>query len=288
LIRPPTGVKSGAVFREAYATFDARRRRRRNRASGEARVSPVWPLPKHMDDDEISARFAKFDQWHYAYAFQGGLSFPARHNLARALADDSDRPLKRFRHFMPALLDACGGSLAGKSVLDIACNSGFWSIQCALMGADVVGFNARPELIEEAKLIKEITGVQNAEFRQLDFWDMASLGTFDVVLNLGILYHLPKPLDALELTRAMGKIILLDTAISPSRDPIVRLRWEEPVYVRNAAYAGIVANPSKSALEMMFRHLRLEWDEIPILTPMPDDYLTDRRASWILRPSDKG
>ena len=82
-------------------------------------------------------------------------------------------------------------------MLDIACNSGFWSLQCALLGAKVVGFDARGELVEQAKLIKAIVGADNVEFKVLDFWDMSPQalgGTFDVVLNLGILYHLPKPL----------------------------------------------------------------------------------------------
>jgi 23S rRNA G2069 N7-methylase RlmK/C1962 C5-methylase RlmI len=36
---------------------------------------------------------------------------------------------------MPYVVQSQGGALEGKRVLDIACNSGFWSIQCALLGA---------------------------------------------------------------------------------------------------------------------------------------------------------
>ena len=65
---------------------------------------------------------------------------------------------------MPYLMEAERGSLKGKRVLDIACNSGFWSVQCALLGAEVVGFDARPGLIEQANLIKRIVGVDQVEF----------------------------------------------------------------------------------------------------------------------------
>jgi predicted RNA methylase len=66
-----------------------------------------------------------------------------------------DHPLQRFTHFMPSLVAAAGGSLAGKRVLDIACNAGFWSIQCALLGAaEVVGFDTRPELVEQAQVLR--------------------------------------------------------------------------------------------------------------------------------------
>jgi 2-polyprenyl-3-methyl-5-hydroxy-6-metoxy-1,4-benzoquinol methylase len=95
---------------------------------------------------------------------------------------------------MPYLVAANGGCLRGKRILDIACNSGFWSIQCALLGAEVVGFDGRAELIRQADLIKSIVGVDDVQFRVLDFWDMSRQalgGTFDIVLNLGILCHLP-------------------------------------------------------------------------------------------------
>jgi SAM-dependent methyltransferase len=120
-------------------------------------VQPVWPLPRGsggMSDDEIRRAFAKYDFWHYAFEFEGGVSFESRHAKSIKWADEPHRPLQRFRHFMPYVIQAHDGSLRGKRVLDIACNSGFWSIQCGLLGAEVVGFDARQELIEEANLIR--------------------------------------------------------------------------------------------------------------------------------------
>jgi SAM-dependent methyltransferase len=256
-------------------------------------VEPIWPLPRRPagpSDAEIRAQFAAYPQWHYAYRFAGGLDFPVRHADPRALADSPDRPLQRFRHFMPWLLDACGGTLAGKRVLDIACNSGFWSMQCALLGArEVVGFDARQELIDQANLIASIVGVESTDFRVLDFWDMRPEtlgGTFDVVLNLGILYHLPKPLEALELTKAMAlEYVVLDTVVLPTSAPLIRTRWEEPRDIRNVAAAGVVMTPSRRSVALMLRHLNFtEWTEIPLRTvAVPDDYLAGERASWLIR-----
>jgi SAM-dependent methyltransferase len=255
-------------------------------------INPVWPLPRRAggpSEEDIREEFAKYDQWHYAYKFDGGLSFPVRHNLANPVFDSPERPLQRFRHFIPYLVEAQSGSLQGKRILDIACNSGFWSIQCALLGAEVVGFDARADLIDQANLIKSIVGVNNVEFRALDFWDMSpqSLdGTFDIVLNLGILYHLPNPLEALQLTKSMARrIILLDTQVYPSNDSIIKLIWEEPHDIRLANISGIVSYPSKRSISFMFRHIGIaEWFEIPIrTTDMPRDYLDHRRASWLIK-----
>ena len=160
--------------------------------------------------------------------------------------------MQRFRHFMPYL-----GSLAGKRVLDVACNSVFWSIQCALLGADVVGFDARPELIDAANALKRIAGANRAEFRVLDFWPMNAEsrgGPFDVVLNLGLLYHLAKPLEALERTKAMAR------------------------------------GPTKAAVELMLRHLRFpRWFEVPVRgSDLPIDSLTRRRVAWLIEENAVG
>jgi 2-polyprenyl-3-methyl-5-hydroxy-6-metoxy-1,4-benzoquinol methylase len=249
-----------------------------------APIAPVWPLPRPgFSDDEIRTALARHPHWHYAYEFEGGLSFAASHVNPGLDSDRPERPLQRFRHFMPYL-----APLAGKRVLDIACNSGFWSIQCALLGADVVGFDARPELIDEANLLKRIAGAERAEFRVLDFWQMtpdALGGPFDVVLNLGLLYHLAKPLEALERTKAMARgRILLDTAVHPSDELAVYLKWEEPFDIRMAAEEGLAALPTKGSVELMLRHLKFrEWFEIPVRSgEMPVDYLTGRRAAWVI------
>ena len=259
--------------------------------SAPAPVEPVWPLPRAVDwlsDDRIRAEFAKHPFWHYAYEFEGGLGFPTAHVSPGLETDDPQRPLQRFRHFMPSVVEAAGGSLKGRRVLDIACNSGFWAIQCALLGAEVVGFDARPENIAKANLVKQITGVSGVEFRVLDFQEMtpeALGGDFDIVLNLGFLYHAPQPLDVLERTRRMARAhILLDTATHPSPENAIFLRWEEPFDIRTAAQAGIVAHPTRASIELMLRHMGVRaWAELPVRTSeIPSPYLTGERASWLI------
>ncbi len=252
-------------------------------------VPAVWPLPRRdgLTDDEIRAGFARFEHWHYSYSFEGGLHFSAKHvNDNRPKAPN--RPVQRFEHFMPDLVHACGGSLEGVRILDIACNSGFWSLECALLGADVVGFDARPELIEQANLLKDFVGIDNVEFRQLNFFDMtpdALGGTFDVVLNLGILYHLPDALDTLARTLPMAtKHVILDTGVHVTSNPAVFLRWENPEDILSAADAGIVALPSRSAVDLMLEHLGASsWYEIPMRSDaMPRDYLRKSRTTWLI------
>ncbi|OYV68260.1 MAG: hypothetical protein B7Z67_13935 [Acidiphilium sp. 21-60-14] len=250
-------------------------------------TAPIWPLPRvGMSEQEVRKQFARFPLWHYGYEFEGGPTFSPSNLKADHLTREGRRPIQRFRHFMPFLVDALGGSLKGKRILDIACNSGFWSIQCALLGANVVGFDARPELIEQAALIKTITGAEKAEFQTLRFEDMTPerLGRFDAVLNLGILYHLPDPLAALFATKAMAEtVFIVDTTVWASDEPIIHYHWEEPVDIRDAVTAGIVGHPSPSALELMLRHIGVSRTfRVPIATSdMPQDYLAGDRATWV-------
>lgn len=83
-------------------------------------VSPVWPLPRNgepWNDGAIRAAFARHPYWHYAYEFQGGPSLRTSHRNPGLDTDDPRRPLQRFRHFMPYLVQSQGGTLKGKRVL---------------------------------------------------------------------------------------------------------------------------------------------------------------------------
>lgn len=252
---------------------------------------PTWPLPRGgTSDAEIRAAFDGFAQRHYPLTFEGGLSLSAVH-ADRAAQDEpgAERHLGRFRHVMPWVMQAEGGTLAGSRVLDVACNGGFWSVQCALLGAEVVGFDARPEVVEQARLTANIAGVADrTSFRVLDVADMTpdTLGRFDVVLHLGLLYHLPDPASALGAAREMTRSTLaLDTTTYPSDAPLVEMRWEESEDVRMATRAGVVAVPSPSSVELMLQHARFEtWTRIPVRSEtVPRGYRTGKRTAWVAR-----
>lgn len=101
-----------------------------------------------------------------------------------------------FAHAIPA-------DLRGRSVLDIGCNGGFHSIEMKRRGAArVLGIDADPRYLAQARFAAEVTG-QEIEFRQLSVYDVARLGErFDIVLFMGVLYHLRHPLLALDLIHA--------------------------------------------------------------------------------------
>jgi tRNA (mo5U34)-methyltransferase len=107
-----------------------------------------------------------------------------------------DYPSLKWRNFAHAIpLD-----LSGKSVLDIGCNAGFYAIEMKKRGAArVLGVDSDPDYLAQARFAAEVSSA-DIEFRQMSVYDLKDLGEqFDVVLFMGVLYHLRHPLLALDI-----------------------------------------------------------------------------------------
>jgi tRNA (mo5U34)-methyltransferase len=107
-----------------------------------------------------------------------------------------DYPAAKWRRFAGAI----PGDLRGQSVLDIGCNAGFYAMEMKRRGAvRVVGIDSDDRYLEQARFAAEVLGL-DIEFRRLSVYDIAELGeTFDLVLFMGVFYHLRHPLLALDL-----------------------------------------------------------------------------------------
>jgi tRNA (mo5U34)-methyltransferase len=138
--------------------------------------------------EEIRARVADLGRWFHNLDL-GGVSTAPDHFLR----DYPAVKWRRFAHAIPA-------DLGGRTVLDIGCNAGFYSIEMKRRGADrVVPIDSDPRYLAQARFAAEVTG-QEIEFRELSVYDVGALGErFDLVLFLGVLYHLRHPLLALDL-----------------------------------------------------------------------------------------
>ncbi|KFB10070.1 TIGR04290 family methyltransferase [Nitratireductor basaltis] len=107
-----------------------------------------------------------------------------------------DYPAFKFANFAHILPE----DLEGRSVLDIGCNAGFYSMEMKRRNAGrVVGIDSDPRYLEQAKLAAETEGFE-LELHQMSVYDVAKLGEkFDLVIFMGVLYHLRHPLLALDL-----------------------------------------------------------------------------------------
>ena len=141
-----------------------------------------------MTTEQIQENVLKLGKWFHNIALNGVKTAPD-HFLG-------DYPNFKYQNFSKALPE----DLRGKSVLDVGCNAGFYSIEMKKRGAErVVGIDSDERYLAQARFAAETLGF-DIEFRNMSVYEVADLGEkFDVVIFMGVLYHLRHPLLALDL-----------------------------------------------------------------------------------------
>jgi tRNA (mo5U34)-methyltransferase len=147
-------------------------------------------MTSQLSAQDIERRVRELGNWFQNMNLRGVQTAP-QHFLG-------DYPACKWQHFA----DAVPRDLTGKTVLDIGCNAGFYSIEMKRRGAArVVGIDVDEDYLAQARFAAEISET-SIEFRKLSIYQIAELREqFDLVLFMGVLYHLRYPLLALDLLR---------------------------------------------------------------------------------------
>src|SRR5690606_30491661 len=149
-------------------------------------MSQEETLPLTMSSADIKQRIEQLGPWFHNIELRGIPTAPDHF-----LGNYPRTKWRKFEHAIPA-------DLTGKSVLDIGCNAGFYSIEMKRRGASrVLGLDFDDAYLEQARFAAELAET-DIEFRKLSVYDVGALGErFDVVIFMGVLYHLRHPLLAL-------------------------------------------------------------------------------------------
>jgi tRNA (mo5U34)-methyltransferase len=141
-----------------------------------------------LSQDEIRAKVRALGPWFHNIDLDGVATAPDHF-----LGDYPAAKWRRFAHAIPA-------DLTGRSVLDVGCNGGFYCIEMKRRGAArVLGIDFDDDYLAQARFAAEVSG-EDIEFARLSVYDVAAIGErFDIVLFMGVLYHLRHPLLALDL-----------------------------------------------------------------------------------------
>lgn len=137
----------------------------------------------------------------------------------------------RVRRILQIVRDLAPRPLHELRVLDLACLEGQFAIELAMHGARGLGIEGRETSVAKAKFARDALGLERLDFVQGDVRDLSegAHGRFDVVLCLGIHYHLDAP-DVFELTDRIASvcdgIAIFDThvSLSAAREEIWRGR----------------------------------------------------------------
>jgi tRNA (mo5U34)-methyltransferase len=89
-------------------------------------------------------------------------------------------------------------------VLDLGARDGFYSFELERRGADVLAVDYMPAERTGFPVAAQLLG-SRVVFRQANLYNLSAgeIGTFDLVLFLGLLYHLPDPVKAIRIVRSL-------------------------------------------------------------------------------------
>ncbi len=240
---------------------------------------------------ELEARLRNAGPWFHNISVHGVATAPD-HFLG-------DYPSVKWHH----LRDVLPEDLAGKSVLDIGCNAGYYAIELKRRGAArVLGIDTEELYLNQARLVRDELGL-DIEYRHCSAYDVVQIPEqFDVVLFMGIFYHLRYPLYALDRVVQKvkpGGMLVFQTLMRPHNGIAKEAApdypfWEDGIFVDPAfpqmrffehKFSGDKTNwwvPNQSAVEAMLRSAGLRLDAHPeeetwLCTPVA----AERRGKWI-------
>lgn len=113
----------------------------------------------------------------------------------------------RLRRIVQIVADISSEPLANLRILDLACLEGLYAVEFARQGAQAVAIEGREANIEKVRFVKNALGLHNLTVSQDDVRNLSieKYGEFDVVLCLGILYHLDAP-DVFRFVENIGRV----------------------------------------------------------------------------------
>jgi tRNA (mo5U34)-methyltransferase len=221
--------------------------------------------PAALDTQAIAGRIRELGDWFHNMNL-GGVQTAPDHFLG-------DYPAVKWREFAHAV----PADLRGWSVLDVGCNAGFYSIEMKRRGADrVLGIDSDPRYLDQARFAAGVTGA-DIEFRQMSVYEIPRLHErFDLVLFMGVLYHLRHPLLALDIlyAHAVNRLLVFQSMLRGSNEAARVERdyefrdegqFDDPAYPRlffvEHRYAGDPTNwwiPNRACAEAMLRSAGFE------------------------------
>jgi tRNA (mo5U34)-methyltransferase len=199
-----------------------------------------------------------------------------------------DYPRSKWEKIAPAI----PADLRGWTVLDIGCNAGFHSIEMKKRGADrVVGIDSDGRYLAQARFAASLLDV-DIELEQMSVYEVGRLQEkFDLVLFMGVLYHLRHPLLALDLIHehVARNLIVVQSMLRGSHEAMPLQTnypfseqeiFDEPAYPKLHFVESLYANdptnwwvPNRACLEAMLRSSGFE----VLAHPEPEAFVCEYR-----------
>jgi tRNA (mo5U34)-methyltransferase len=217
-----------------------------------------------MDSDDLAGMreaIQRLGPWFHNVHLPDGVQTAPEHPLG-------DFPRTKWRRLAPHLPT----DLTGWRVLDIGCNAGYYSVELARRGAQVTGIDIDPRYLAQARWVAhQLALEERVEFRRMQVYDLAhSDESYDLVLFMGVFYHLRYPLLGLDIVcQKVRRLLVFQTLTMPGnevyehtdgldidhREPMREPGWPKLAFIEHR-FAGDPTNwwaPNHAAVEALLR-----------------------------------
>jgi len=216
------------------------------------------PISTHANlADEIAA----LGPWFHNLHLPDGTQTAPQHSLG-------DFPAYKWKH----LSEHIPQDLIDWKVLDIGCNAGFYSFELAKRGAQVTAIDKDPHYLTQAKwAARQYKLEDRITFRQMQVYELAQVEeTFDLVLFMGVFYHLRYPMLALDIVaQRVSRMMVFQSLTMPgkevyentkeldfsNRERMLEPGWPKMAFIEHR-FAGDPTNwwaPNHACIEAMLR-----------------------------------
>ncbi len=219
-----------------------------------------------VNENEIRARVRELGPWFHNLHLPDGTQTAPAHMLG-------DFPSFKWAELAPHI----PRRLDGWRALDVGCNAGFYSFELAKRGAEVTGIDSDPHYLAQARWAAREYGLADrVTFKHMQVYDLARTSdTYDLVLFMGVLYHLRYPLLALDILAPMvRRLMVFQTLTMPGmevmadthdrhimdRSDLRRPGWPKMAFIEHK-FAGDPTNwwvPNHACVKAMLRSSGLD------------------------------
>jgi tRNA (mo5U34)-methyltransferase len=190
-----------------------------------------------LNRDQLERLATNGPRWMYEFDLGDGLKTPLLAEELRSIHQTRvDMIFREIDRRYPQ-------GLKGIRCLDVACNEGYFSHLLYQRGADVSGIDIRPSNIERALAIRDVYGLDSdrLRFKVFDFYELSSeTEACEIVLFLGLLYHLENPMLAIrKLHRLTKQFCVIETQLTRQHSAVTAGWGETGVFLELPASMAI-------------------------------------------------
>jgi tRNA (mo5U34)-methyltransferase len=182
------------------------------RAKAATGMSDTLERKMNSPKTPVEEKISTFGTWFHNLHLPDGTQTAPDHPLG-------DFPRFKWKQIEPFIPK----NLNGWKVLDIGCNAGFYSFELAKRGAEVLGIDVDERYLRQAEWAAGQFSLRNkVQFKIMHVYELANLAEkFDIILFLGIFYHLRYPLLALDIISNLFKKLLIFQTLTMPGDDVV-------------------------------------------------------------------